>query len=454
VGAFVASVVILAALTACDDHADKPAGDVAPLEVPSDAEREAAAKFAEAKALVEAGREKQAEALLRRVVELSPRHPKALALLSEALMKRRAYADAAPYARTLVDVAPDDQTARKRLYDALYGQSDFAGAEEACHAWTKTMRDDSEAWFSLGTALYAGGHLEDSVKALRQAAALKATRADIRSQLGLVLLAQGKLAEAEAAQKDAVQRDPHAGEAWFRLGEVVSRTGPARLPEAIESMRRAVKEDPKLGYVHLYLYRLLRMAADEGDASRAEEAEAEWKVVLRIGGRDILKWGGLGSPPSAASDAAKDEKALRAAVVQHPDDAEARYRFALAVHRRGDLAEAANEYAEAILAAPADAKIRAALGAALLAQGDAEHAEPQLREAVRLDATDATSWRNLGWALVELRRDADAMSALDEAMKRRDGDHAAAKARALARMHKGEVDEGLQDIAAAGWIGR
>ncbi len=441
----VAAVAVCAA--ACGDEPGSAGPGVRPLEIPSAAEREASDAYAAAEPLVAAGREKQAEPLLRRVVELAPQHAKALSALSDILLGRRRFDEAAEHLRRLVAISPDDQSARRRLFEALDGMRDPAAAEAMARAWTKEARDSSDAWYALGCALHTLGRLEPAAQALRQAATLKAARADVRSRLGIVYLAQGKRAEAEAAQRDAVARDPRFGLAWLHLARLIDADGAPRRAEAIEAYRRAVAAEPaKFAAAHAELYRLLRL-----DPSATSEAESQWKVVLRVTGRDMLPWGGLGAPAAAVADTAKEERRLREAVEASPDDAEARMRFAMFLHRQGDVAKAVDEYAEAALGDPADARIRSALGAALVVNGDPGTAEPQLREALRLDATDQTTWRNLGWALLLLGRDADAVVAFDEALKRFEGDRLARRARGLARLHRGEIDTGAADLAASGW---
>jgi cytochrome c-type biogenesis protein CcmH/NrfG len=73
---------------------------------------------------------------------------------------------------------------------------------------------------------------------------------------------------------------------------------------------------------------------------------------------------------------------------------------------------------------------------------------------VRLDPSDALSWRNLGWAMVLLGRDADAVGAFDEALKRAPADRLAKRARGIARLHSGDLKAGMDDVAASGWLPR
>lgn len=453
--AALALLLAATALPACDEEPATPVeGEVRPLDLPSDADREAASKYADASALLDAGRDGQAEPLLRRVLELSPGHAGALRDLAGILMGRGRPGEAAALLRRLVAAVPDDASARRRLFDAVVAQHDTSAAEAVGHDWTREFPDSSDAWYALGCALHDAGKLDQAVHALKQAATLKGQRADVRSRLGLVYLAQGQLAQAEAAQRDANQRDPNYGDAWLRLGDLLARGGSSRRAETIDAWRHAVLSDPaRLAALRVDLYRALVRAAREGQAA-ADEPETEWKSVVRAAGRDMLRWDGLGAPAPQSGDPSKEEKALRAAVIADPSDAQTRFRYAMALHRRGDLTRAAEEYAEAARSDPADARIRSALGAALLAAGDAAAAEPVLREAVRLGPTDQSAWRNLGWTLVLLRRDDDAVAALDSALRLHDGDRLARRAHGLARLHRGELDAGVAEVVASGWTVR
>jgi len=449
-GAFVA-VLLCALAVGCGDGAPSRRG-VPTLEEPSPAESEAVRGVAQAEALLDMGDERAAEPLLRRAVELSPRNAKALAALGGLLLKARRFDEATPFLRRYLELVPDDFVQHRALYAALCGRRDFAGAEAAARAWIKTARDFGEPWFALGCALHELGRLDAAATALEQAATRQAARADIRSRLGLVLLAQGKRAEAEAAQRDALQRDPKFVEAWSRLGDVIAAAGPQRYGDAIAAYRRAA-QDGGGGGVRARLFRLLRIVA-ASDAATAPQADAEWTALLEVAGREMLPSGGLPPHKSAPNDPDRDEKALRAAVVANPDDAPARGRYAVRLHRRGDVEAALPEYAEAARAAPNDAAIRGAYGAALLVHGDAAAARPHLEAASRLDASNVVTARNLGWALLSLGRDAEAVSEYDRALSKSPDDRLARRGRGLAKMHAGDLDGGLKDVVESGWGAR
>jgi tetratricopeptide (TPR) repeat protein len=445
-----AAFVLCAAAAACGDESTTKRA-VSPLEPRSAGEAEAAEQFAAAQAFLDAGDDRLAEPVLRRVLDQAPKHAKALAALGDLCFRRRSFEEAVQLLARYVELEPDDFDHRRRLFEAYCGKRDFVGAETAARAWVAHDRDFGEPWYALGCAQHELGKLDAAVKSLEAAGARQSSRGDVRSRLGLVLLAQGKHAAAEAAQRDALQRDPRYVPAWSRLGDLIALAGASRRSEAITAYRRGAQASGS-GAVHARLYRQLRLAS-AADASRAEEADAEWKTLVAVLGRDMLPFAGLPAPTGEAPDPDREEKALRAAVVASPDDALARARYATCLHRRGDVSRAVEEYAEASRAAPSDASIRAAYGAALLAKGDAGAAVVELSEATKLGRADGTTSRNLGWALLLLGRDADAVLAFDRALALSADDRLSRRARGIARMHAGDLDGGLKDVVDSGWSG-
>jgi len=260
-----------------------------------------------------------------------------------------------------------------------------------------------------------------------------------------VLLAQGKTSDAEAAQRDALRRDPRFLDAWARLGDVIALAGPSRYLEAVDAYRRA---SPVAGGVRARSYRLLRLVA-ASDASKTADADAEWEALVALAGREMLANGGLDPPATKPADPAREEKDLRAALEARPDDAKTRCKYATLLHRRGDVDDAIAEYAEAAAAAPNDASIRTAYGAALLAKGDPAAAQKELETAVKLDRTNALALRDHGWSLLRLGRFGESVDAFSASLAVR-ADRLARLGRGLARLHLGN-DEGLADLAAAGW---
>lgn len=88
---------------------------------------------------------------------------------------------------------------------------------------------------------YTQGRHAEAVD-LFQAALAKARRADILSNLGAALRAAGRASEAEAAYREAIERDPASATAWHNLGNLY--LGAGRLADAEANLRQATTLAP------------------------------------------------------------------------------------------------------------------------------------------------------------------------------------------------------------------
>lgn len=462
-----ALAVSLLVLVACGEEpqAQPRRTRVQELALPSDADREAGEKFREAEAFVAARKPKLAEPLLERVLELRPADRPALELLARCRIERGKLDEAVPLLRRARETPGRNAAARALLVRTLMQLGHFEEAEKEARAWTEVDAQAVDSWFDLGRCLYQLGRAEDAIQAFRRAEALKSSRADVRSELGLALAAAGRLAEAEEKQRDAIDRERDSADAWFRLGDVIFRRDPKRVREAVEAMEEAIRRDERMVVAHLYLFRVCRLARPaEGDPLRAR-GERAWREVLRLHDRAQVTpalGGDVRADPAANEVALREQVALRPSE-PGPHAALARH---LLAERRHD--EAAAAFREAVAAGATDVRTRLLFAATLVtaaqspaarpaqAQRSAEdllrEAETQCRAVLAEFPEDTSTNRLLAWVLLLQGRDAEAMAAADRAVAGAPDDVLAKKVRALARMHSGEVDEGLHDLAALGWL--
>ncbi len=544
----VTSLVLASLLAACGDDIVEPRDRaVDQLEVPSADEEEARAKFDEAKVLLAAAKPRLAEPLLRRVVELTPNDLGAVRALAKVCVDLSRLDDAIPLLRRAVALDPKDTVSHDLLVRSLKGKGDAEGAETACRVWTGALPDDEEAFFQLGTILLEAGRPKEAIAALRRAEILTARRADIRTQLGLAFAANGQFDRAEQKLRDALQRDPHSADAWFKLGDVLTRFEPPRLKEAAEAMEHAVKENDRLVHAHLYLYRLAKLSQLPAGDPLLARAERSWTTILRLHGRAQLSGPGLTSRDDGSHDVVantdgaprdpadrnerdgRDEEAseyvLREAVTERPDDPAARFALARFLHRerRWDVAADASRRTLELRGAPVAGgtqpppsdgsapppapgggdvwKIRCRLAAVLLADpgergarddggavpsdgqtpappaapGTAgeplvdaspradeirraeratrlSNAERELRAAALAAPAVVLPRRLHAWSLLALDLTDEALAACDAALAIDPSDTLTKKLRGLVLMRRGDVDAGLQEIAAAGWL--
>jgi tetratricopeptide (TPR) repeat protein len=128
------------------------------------------------------------------------------------------------------------------------------------------------------------------------------------------------------------------------------------------------------------------------------EAEQELAEVLRLRPQETSAKNDLATARQRVKLAA-DEPALRVAVQERPNDAEARGRLGILLNGLGRYADAEAELAEAVRLAPNDAAHRQALARALSKQNKLAAEEEQRRQVVRLLPEVSLSHFNLGNAL-------------------------------------------------------
>jgi tetratricopeptide (TPR) repeat protein/mono/diheme cytochrome c family protein len=146
-------------------------------------------------------------------------------------------------------------------------------------------------------------------------------------------------------------------------------------------------------------------------------------------------------PVNAQNDAQDPLRTLQEALARHnleknPADFEAHYNLAAMLQARGNVAQAATEYAEAVKIKPADAVANNALGGALMASGHANAAIPHLIEALKARPNYFDAHYNLGNAYATLGNFPDSVSEFRAAvrLKPEDADAQANLGSALAQV--------------------
>lgn len=118
-----------------------------------------------ADAATASGRLDEAEALLRTVLAMAPRHAATLSKLSLLLLRRDALDEAQSVSRRLLDEQPDLFTARHNLAFALLKLGRFAEAEAQARQVLTQQPDYARATYTLGLALLSQGRFEEGLEA-------------------------------------------------------------------------------------------------------------------------------------------------------------------------------------------------------------------------------------------------------------------------------------------------
>ena len=127
---------------------------------------------------------------------------------------------------------------------------------------------------NLGAVLVEQGKLDEAIAAYRQAIGIKPDLAEAHSNLGNALKDQGKLDEAIAAYRQAIGIKPDYAEAHSNLGAVLMEQG--KLDEAIAAYRRAIGIKPDYAEAHSNLGNALK------DQGKLDEAIAAYRQAIGI----------------------------------------------------------------------------------------------------------------------------------------------------------------------------
>lgn len=256
---------------------------------------------------------------------------------------------------------------------ALFNAGRHAELESKALALSRRYPDVPFVWNVLGVARLMLNR--DAVSALSRAAALSPTNAEIHSNLGNALRAQGRLEEAGISYRRAVALRPQQAAGHHNLGIALMELG--RLTEAEASYRQAVVCDP--GFVPSMFNLGLTLKAQ----GRLDDAEATWRRVAMLVPEHFdahLSLGVLLAERHRLNDA---EISLRCALALSPDEPKASVNLGLVLRQVGRLSEA----------------------------------EALLRKVVGLHPNHADAWCNLGVVLKDLRRLNEAQACFERALE-------------------------------------
>ncbi len=144
--------------------------------------------------------------------------------------------------------------------------------------------DSSLALEWMGIVMARLEERKESIGYMKKALKGLPNKPGTRFNLGLFLLAEGRIKEAEIELRKAVELRPNLANGWFFLGEIHRELERSR--EAVENYRRALEIEPS----HLRSYRAIAEALEK--AGKKEEA-ARYR---RHGKRLAKRMGAAGSP--------------------------------------------------------------------------------------------------------------------------------------------------------------
>lgn len=205
---------------------------------------------------------------------------------------------------------------------------------------------DLEALAMSGAALLVLNRVPDAITRLQKAVAIDATRADIRSDLGLALYESSRLAEAEEMLRTALKLRSDLTHAMVNLGAVLPEQG--RDEEATACLKQALDLNADIPEAY---YNLSLIEVEGGQPAGALEL-AEQALTLKP---DFAQAMHANAHALAVLGREAEAIALRRQIVARwPDDAKAHAGLALTLMHYGHLEEAAASYRRALAIDPHD----------------------------------------------------------------------------------------------------
>lgn len=223
--------------------------------------------------------------------------------------------------------------------------------------------------------------------------------ADLRRRLGETWQALGDPKEAEAAYREALRLEPHAG-ALNNLGIVLMAQ--RRFEEAAASYEEALRLRPDYAEAHSNLGISLM------EQGKLDEAVAAYRQALLLKPDHAAVANNLGMALARQGKVEQAEAAYRQSVRIRPDFAQAHFNLGNLLRAAGRRDDAAAAYREAVRLDPRNAVLHIELGILLADLGQFAEAEACHLQALRLKPDFAAAYNNLGVALMGLGRLEDA----------------------------------------------
>jgi tetratricopeptide (TPR) repeat protein len=288
------------------------------------------AGLVEAKALHDAHRHAEAEAVYRQIVGATPDNYPAVIGLADVLADMGRADDAMPFYQSVIDGA-GETTVAADAWDGLAAiYQDRGRIDDAVHAGKKSvgLRRDADQAYVLGSVLDKLGRPDDAIEAFAMAFAFRPTMAEAAAKIGTYHLARGNHAEAAVHYRQAAEANPDIAEIQCNLASILDhlddKTG------ALKHARRAVELKPSLVEAHNVIGLVWRHRRRPADALAA----------------------------------------FRKAIEIKPDFADAHNNMASVLEQAGQVGLAGLHYEKAVSLKPADVTLHHNFAVNLLLRGD------------------------------------------------------------------------------------
>lgn len=379
-----------------------------------------------ARALIADERGAEAEAVLDRLVSLSPGDPDVVALRA--------------YARWLqVELpAPEVEATRGGLTVAPMAIPPSARAtlERAAEDWRALPADHPDRRFGEAVLAFVDGDAATARRLLLERLERRPFLVAERRILAFAELILGDYPAAEAAADVLLSRGLEEGIVRSLRG--YARAGQGDLEGAVEDMTAALdlypEWTPARGFLAFWLFHLGRydQALVEIDRAVAEEPDA---VSYRLT-RCMVRW--------AMGDLTGAEEEARKAIALEPENPEGWYNLGAVT---SGTERAVPAFDRALELAPGHVAARGQRALARLQVGDPVGAESDARAAAEAEPDFASWWWALAIALAEQGRPEEAERAASSGLERSPENRALLHARGIIRVDRGDCAGAAEDLA-------
>jgi protein O-GlcNAc transferase len=274
--------------------------------------RHAAAAYHLGKVMRSRGRRADAVMAFQRSLELDSKNLDAHLMLGIALREHNRHAEAEMALRDALELRPNHPPFLLELANALAGQGQQAAAMQTLRAAIVADPAYALAHYNLGNLLREAGQLDEAAAAYETAIRSKPDYAEAFYNLGVTLQKRKDSDRAIAAYRRAGELRPtHAG-TFFNLGNELRNCN--RLDEATGAYHRAVAVKPDYAEAHYNLGNVLRQLR------RFDEAATAYRACLRAKPDYALATISLGRILRAQQKFAEAEQLYTAALRREPND--------------------------------------------------------------------------------------------------------------------------------------
>ena len=181
-----------------------------------------------------------AETVWRHTITISPMHPLAYNELGLALMERRDYPGAIESFNRAISIHPSYAEAMCNMGGAYLLMGDTARAERTLRASLEIAPGEYQTITNLGNVRLVERRFDDAAAMYRRSLAINPSAAVTTYDLGYALMMLGKPDSALLTLRRATELNPNYRDAYYLIGEVLSRRE-GSAGEALAAYRRAAR---------------------------------------------------------------------------------------------------------------------------------------------------------------------------------------------------------------------